>query len=397
MGHNTEDRGCLQDTEPNKLFDTIKTRGEDYELHSSPLPNGNISGPHPSSKLSSKGNPLHNQRWISQKTSGGTSCGNQKGATRPRTVGAFQAATLQRRADKMLQVSEVRAPQGQMPQPGVLCHLQRQTRDQCLYQKTQGGTKHNSMLHQLQREPPCVEPQMPRMSETDSNRTMPGHNNTANQGEGSHTKEASHFCYCPLNHRIKKNRLPCKNTERSPEMNPHSKDPKGEETAKGKKTFQDCRTSNKLCCRGKHLQGKEGPGTSRKVDGEAQSGGGTKSQTKMVSAQIQTSPVSAPAKETQIPRRERKESETQTPATTKDGSYSLSGQQIIIMMQTFATALVVQLNITLQTEQVKKTTGTTLNAPKFLTRTSKKMMRRRNKMSINLDAGMNTSMEIKNP
>ena len=40
------------------------------------------------------------------------------------------------------------------------------------------------------------------------------------------------------------------------------------------------------------------------------------------------------------------------------------------MMQTFVTALAAQPNITLQTEQVKKATRATLNATKFLTRTS---------------------------
>ena len=94
----------------------------------------------------------------------------------------------------------------------------------------------------------------------------------------------------------------------------------------------------------------------------------------MVSAQIQTSPVPAPAKETQIPRRERKKSVTQTSpmktlvtktqATKKEGDYSLSGHQLVLMMQTFATALVVQLTITLQTEQVKNAMRATLNASK---------------------------------
>ena len=120
---------------------------------------------------------------------------------------------------------------------------------------------------------------------------------------------------------------------------------------------------------------------------------------KMVSAQIQTSPVPAPAKETQTPRRERKESLTQTspvktPATLKEGAYNLSGQQLVVMMQTFATALAAQLNITLHTEQVKNATRATLNASKFLTKTNEDKTRRQNKMSISLDAGMNTSMEI---
>ena len=120
---------------------------------------------------------------------------------------------------------------------------------------------------------------------------------------------------------------------------------------------------------------------------------------KMVSAQIQTSPVPAPAKETQTPGRERKESVTQTspvktPATLEEGAYNLSGHQLVVMMQTFATALAAQLNITLQTEQVKNAMRATLNASKFLTKTSEDKTRRQNKMSISLDAGMNTSMEI---
>ena len=125
---------------------------------------------------------------------------------------------------------------------------------------------------------------------------------------------------------------------------------------------------------------------------------------KMVSAQIQTSPVPAPAKETKTPKRERKESVTQTspvktpvtkiPATLKEGTYNLSGHQLGVMMQTFATALAVQLNITLQTEQVKNATRATLNASKFLTKISEDKTRRQNKMSISLDAGMNKSMDI---
>ena len=82
-----------------------------------------------------------------------------------------------------------------------------------------------------------------------------------------------------------------------------------------------------------------------------------------------------------------------TQFTIKEGNYSLSGHQLLMMMQTFATALAAQLSITLQTEQVKKATRATLNATKFLTRTSEDKMRRQNKMSIILDAGMNTSME----
>ena len=125
---------------------------------------------------------------------------------------------------------------------------------------------------------------------------------------------------------------------------------------------------------------------------------------KMVSAQIQTSPVPAPAKETQTPRRERKESVTQTSpvktlitktqATLKEGAYNLSGHQLVVMMQTFATALAAQLNITLQTERIKNATRATLNASKFLTKTSEDKTRRQNKMSISLIASMNTSTDI---
>ena len=81
----------------------------------------------------------------------------------------------------------------------------------------------------------------------------------------------------------------------------------------------------------------------------------------------------------------------------KEGDYSLSGHQLVLMMQTFATTLAAQLNITLQTEQVEKATRATLNATKFLTRTSEGKTRRQNKMSISLDVGMNTSMEIRDP
>ena len=85
---------------------------------------------------------------------------------------------------------------------------------------------------------------------------------------------------------------------------------------------------------------------------------------------------------------------TKTPATLKEGAYNLSGQQLVVMMQTFATALAAQLNITLHTEQVKNATRATLSASKFLTKTNEDKTGRQNKMSISLDAGMNTSMEI---
>ena len=61
VGHNTEDRGCLQDIEPDGLFDTIDTRGEDHQICYSSLPNGNVSGSHLSSRWGTKGNPLHYQ------------------------------------------------------------------------------------------------------------------------------------------------------------------------------------------------------------------------------------------------------------------------------------------------------------------------------------------------
>ena len=80
----------------------------------------------------------------------------------------------------------------------------------------------------------------------------------------------------------------------------------------------------------------------------------------------------------------------------KEGDYILLEHQIILMMQTFATALTAQLNITLQTEQVKKATKTTLNATKFLTRTSDNKTRGQNKMSISLDTGMNTYISVDN-
>ena len=85
---------------------------------------------------------------------------------------------------------------------------------------------------------------------------------------------------------------------------------------------------------------------------------------------------------------------TKTPATLKEGAYNLSGQQLVVMMQTFATALAAQLNKMPHTEQVKNATRAILNASKFLTKTNKDKTRRQNKMSISLDAGMNTSMEI---
>ena len=267
VGHNTKDRGCLQHAVPNRLSDTTATRGEDYEVHSSTLPNGNVPVPHPSSRWGTEGNLLHNERWISHKTSGSASNRSQEGASRLRTMVAIQVAPLQRRTNEVLQVPEVRTPQGHMSQPRVFCSLQQQTPDQCLHQETQGGTKHNGALCQLQRKPSCVESQMPRTSEADPDRTTPGHN-PAKKRKGSYTKEADNLRNCPLNLRIDKNCLFRGNAKRSPEVNTNSKAPKGEEAIKGKKTYQDCGAAIKPCCQGKFLQGEERPGTSRQVDGE---------------------------------------------------------------------------------------------------------------------------------
>ena len=78
--------------------------------------------------------------------------------------------------------------------------------------------------------------QMPRTSETDSDRTMPGHN-TAKKRKGSYTKEADNLRDCPLNLRINKNRLLCGNAKRSPEARANSQATKGGEASKGKKTY----------------------------------------------------------------------------------------------------------------------------------------------------------------
>ena len=103
VGHYPKDRGSLQHVEPD-MSHTTKTRGEDYQIHPSPLSNGNVSVPHPSCRWGTESNPMHDQRWISHKTGGGASNGSQEGASRPRTVGAFQAAPLQRRTNEVLQV-----------------------------------------------------------------------------------------------------------------------------------------------------------------------------------------------------------------------------------------------------------------------------------------------------
>ena len=119
---------------------TTVTGGEDYEMHPSPLSNGNVSVQHPSCRWGTESNSMLNKRWISHKTGLGASNRSQEGTSRPRTVGVFQAAPLQRRTDEVLQVPEIRAPQGHMSQPWVLCNLQQQTRDKCLHKETQGGT-----------------------------------------------------------------------------------------------------------------------------------------------------------------------------------------------------------------------------------------------------------------
>ena len=214
-----------------------------------------------------EGNLLHNKRWISHKTSGGTFSRSQEGASRLGTVGAFQAAPLQRRTDEVLQVPEIWAPQGHMSQPRVLCNLQRQTRDKCLHKETQGRTSHNSTIRKLQRKPSCVESQMLRTSETYSDRTTPDHN-PAKKRKGSYTEEADNLGNCPLNLGINKNRLLCGNTKRSSEVSANSQTPKGEKATKGKKTHQDCEAAIKVRCGGRFPQGEERPGTSRQVDGE---------------------------------------------------------------------------------------------------------------------------------
>ena len=110
---------------------------------------------------------------------------------------------------------------------------------------------------------------MPRTSETDSDRTTPGHN-PAKKRKGSHTEEADNLGNCPLNLRNVKNRLLCGNTKRSSEASANSKTPKGEKATKGKKTHQHCGVAIKSRCGGKFSQGEERPGTSRKVDDEGE-------------------------------------------------------------------------------------------------------------------------------
>ena len=115
VGHYPKDRGSLQHAKPDVPY-SIATR-EDYQIYPSPLPNGNVSVPHPSCRWGTESNSMHDQRWIFHKTGGGASNRSQKGASRPRTVGAFRATPLQRRTNEVLQVPEVRAPQGHMSQP----------------------------------------------------------------------------------------------------------------------------------------------------------------------------------------------------------------------------------------------------------------------------------------
>ena len=266
VGHYPKDRGSLQHIEPN-VFHTTKTRGEDYQIHPSPLSNGNVSVPHLSCRWGTESNPMHNQRWISHKTDGGASDRSQEEASQPRTVGAFQAAPLHRETNEVLQMLAILAPQSYMSQHRVLCNLQRQTRDKCLHKEAQGGTSYNDGMHKLQREPSCMESQMPRTSETDSDRTMPGHN-PAKKRKVSYTEEADNLRDSPLNIRNIKNRLLCGNIKRSSQASANSQAPKGEKATKAKKSHQHCRATIKSRCGGRFPQGEERPGTSRGVDGE---------------------------------------------------------------------------------------------------------------------------------
>ena len=266
VGHYSKDTGSLQHVEPD-LFYTTATGGEDHEIHSPPLSNGNVSVPHTSCRRGTENNPMLDKRWVSHKTGGGASNRRKEGASRPRTVWAFQAAPLHRRANEVLQVPAILAPQSHMSQLRVLCNLQRQTRDKCLHKEAQGGTSYNGAMRKLQREPSCMESQMPRTSETDSERTMPGHN-PAKKRKGSYTEEADNLGDCPLNIRNVKNRLLCGNIKRSSQASANSQAPKGEKATKAKKSHQHCRAAIKSRCGGKFPQGEERPGTSREVDGE---------------------------------------------------------------------------------------------------------------------------------
>ena len=141
---------------------------------------------------------------------------------------------------------------------------------------------------------------MPRTSETDSERTTPG-DNTAKKRKDSYTKEADNLRNCPLNLRTNENCLLCGKAKKSPEANPHSQAPKGEEAAKGKETFHDSGAAIKPTVEKNSCKEKKEPAHLVKSMAKAKAKAETK---KMVSAQIQTSPVSAPAKETQTTRRE---------------------------------------------------------------------------------------------
>ena len=399
VGHYPKDRGSLHHVEPN-MFHTTKTRGEDYQIHPSPLSNGNVYVPHPSCRWGTESNPMHDQRWISHKIGGSASNRSQEGASRPRTMGAFQTAPLHRGTNEVLQMPAILAPQSHMLQPRVLCNLQRQTRDKCLHKQAQRGTSYNGVMHKLQREPSCMDPKCPerlrliqtgqRQATTQSRReraatprrqtisvTVPSTSGTSRTVSFAETLKGVH------------KRVPTSKPQRE-KSSPRQR--KATNTAE--------QPSSPTVEENSHRE-RKGPAHLVKSTAKAKAKTETK---KMVSAQIQTSPVPAPAKETQTPRREGKESVTQTspvktpvtktPATLKEGACNLSGHQLVVMMQTFAIALAMQLNITLQTEQAKHATRTTLNASKFLTKISEDKTRRQNKMSISLDVGMNTSMEI---
>ena len=112
-----------------------------------------------------------------------------------------------------------------------------------------------------------MESQMPRTSEIDSGRTMPGHN-SAKKRKGSYIEEADNLNNCPLNLRNVKNRLLCGNVKRSSQASANSQAPKGEKATKGKKTHQHCEAAIKARCGRKFTQREERPGTSRQVDSE---------------------------------------------------------------------------------------------------------------------------------
>ena len=237
---------------------------------------------------------------------------------------------------------------------------------------------------------------MHRMSETDPDRTTPGHN-AAKKRKASYTKEADNLHNCPLNLRINKNHLLCRNAKRSPEESANSQAPKGQEAAKGKKTVQDCGEAIKPHGRGKFPQGEERPSTSRQVNGEGESR--NKENGFCTNRDISCASTS---KGDSNPHKGKKRVGNTNPDHKNPGHSKGRGLQSVRTptcpdVADFATAMAVQLSITLQTEQVKKATRATLNAMKFLTRTSEDKTRRQNKMSISLDEGMNTSMEMIDP